>query len=229
MERLDAATSDTDLQKLVEHLRDTYDISNVVYHAINADGQQYAAFTYAPEWGLHYHQNRYESVDPVVRTAFRQFHPLDWKRLDWSNRQAREFYREAVDFGIGNQGYTVPIRGPNGQFAMFTINDNTNDDRWTEFTDEFKRDMLLISHFMHQKTMDLVGPEDVSLASELSPRERDALRMIATGKSRGQVAETLKISEHTLRVYLDTARTKLRALNTLHAVALAYKGGIITV
>ena len=53
--------------------------------------------------------------------------------------------------------------------------------------------------------------------------------MIATGRSRGQVAESLKISEHTLRVYLDTARTKLRALNTIHAVALAYKGGVITV
>ena len=229
LEALEAATCEADLQKLVEHLRDIYDVEHIVYHAINATGQQYAAFTYQPSWGLHYHNNGYENVDPVVRSAFRKFHPFDWKRLDWSNRTARRLFLEASDAGIGNQGFTVPIRGPNGQFAMLTANNNSGDDTWSRFTNDYKRDMLLISHFIHQKTMSIVDPEDDIQIADLSPRERDALRLIAAGRSRGQVADNLKISEHTLRVYLDTARTKLRAMNTIHAVSLAYKGGLITV
>lgn len=229
IERLQSTHTEPDLQKLVENLRDIYDVNHAVYHAINGNGQQFAAFTYDQAWGLHYHKNKYENVDPVVRTAFRQFHPLDWKRLDWSSRQARALFSEAAGSGIGNQGYTVPIRGPNGQFAMFTINATTTDDKWGRFVGEFNRDMLLISHFLHQKTLSLIEPDSPEIKADLSPRERDALRLIASGRSRGQVAEKLSISEHTLRVYLDSARTKLRALNTIHAVSLAYKGGVITV
>lgn len=229
LERLHATETEPDLQKLVESLRDVYDINHVVYHALNASGDQYAAFTYDQDWALHYHKSNYVAVDPVVRTAFRQFHPLNWKRLDWSNKQARALFSEAADAGIGNQGLTIPIRGPNGQFAMFTINDTASDDSWESFSSDYKRDMLLISHFLHQKAMDIVAPEAELNMAQLSPRERDALSLLATGRSRSQVAEKLSISEHTLRVYLDTARTKLRALNMIHAISLAYKNGMITV
>ena len=43
------------------------------------------------------------------------------------------------------------------------------------------------------------------------------------------VAEKLGISEHTLRVYIESARFKLGALNTTHAVARAMIRGMIVV
>jgi DNA-binding CsgD family transcriptional regulator len=43
------------------------------------------------------------------------------------------------------------------------------------------------------------------------------------------VAESLSISEHTLRVYIESARFKLGALNTTHAVARAMSRGLIVV
>jgi DNA-binding CsgD family transcriptional regulator len=49
------------------------------------------------------------------------------------------------------------------------------------------------------------------------------------GQRRAQVADSLKISESTLRVYIDSARHKLGALNVFHAVAIAVKTGIIKV
>lgn len=63
----------------------------------------------------------------------------------------------------------------------------------------------------------------------LSPRELDALTLIGMGNSRAQSAENLSISEHTLRVYLESARFKLGAANTVHAVALAMARGKIIV
>ena len=63
----------------------------------------------------------------------------------------------------------------------------------------------------------------------LSPREVDAMTLLAIGYNRAQVAEELSISEHTLRVYIESARYKLGALNTTHAVARALSRGLIVV
>lgn len=227
MECLEATEKPKDLQGLVEDIRDVYGVENVVYHSINSAGEEFGAFTYKYDWAAHYYSEKYVNVDPVVRGAMRQFHPMDWKRLDWSSRPARNLFHEAASAGVGNQGYTVPIRGPGGSFAMLTMNDTSSDDRWSKFVGENSRDMLLMSHYVHHRASQLLHEEEPEIQKDLSPRERDALSLLARGSSRGQVAELLKISEHTLRVYIDTARTKLGALNTTHAIVLAYKSRLI--
>ena len=223
-------TSDTpdQVQKLVESLRDIYGVTNAIYHAVNLDGAPYAALTYSPEWMDHYQAQKYVQVDPVVRGALQHFHPMDWKRLDWSSKGSRSFLGEATGAGIGNQGLSIPIRGPNGQFALFTVNHECSDREWEVFSKEAKRDMMLISHFLHQQVVKIVMPDGPRQYERLSPRETDTLKYLAVGLTRGQIAEKLQISEHTLRVYIDSARFKLGALNTVHAVATAYSRGLIT-
>lgn len=229
LQRLEAAQTRTDLQTLVEQIRDVYGVENVVYHAIDSVGDQFAALTYDPKWEPRYREQGYVRTDPVVQGALRRFQPLDWKRLDWSDKASREMFAEFFSLGMGNQGYTVPIRGPRGQFAMFSVNDNASDESWAKFTREYARDMLLVSHYLHQTASEIVQPEDWAPTRELSPRERDALALLGSGMARGRVAERLTISEHTLRVYIDTARAKLGALNTAHAIALAQKYGLIII
>ena len=55
----------------------------------------------------------------------------------------------------------------------------------------------------------------------------EALTQLSLGQSRAAVADSLQISENTLRAYIDSARHKLGALNVTHAVALALARGII--
>ena len=55
------------------------------------------------------------------------------------------------------------------------------------------------------------------------------MTLLAIGYSRAQAADTLSISEHTLRVYVESARFKLGALNTTHAVARAISRGLVVV
>jgi DNA-binding CsgD family transcriptional regulator len=57
----------------------------------------------------------------------------------------------------------------------------------------------------------------------------DALTLLALGHSRAQAANALSISEHTLRAYIESARLKLGAANTTHAVARAISRGLIIV
>jgi len=199
----------------------------VVYHAVNLAGSPYAALTYPHEWVDHYQEHELARTDPVVQTAWRRFHPMDWKQLDWSAPAARRLFRDATDAGLGNQGYSLPIRGPDGQFALFTVNQHSSDDLWQKFVAGAARDLLLISHYFHQRVLEVENVAEKAPGKDLSPRERDALRYLASGLGRGQIADRLKISEHTLRVYIDSARFKLGALNTTHAVALAISSGAI--
>ena len=106
---------------------------------------------------------------------------------------------------------------------------NCSDADWSAFTTSHQRDIILIAHYLNQKALEFEKerhPEPVRL---LSPREVDTLTFLAMGYGRGQVAEMLSISEHTLRAYIESARFKLGALNTTHAVARALTEGLIVV
>jgi len=229
IEQLQGVTTLDELNDHVVALRDALDVEHVVYHSVNSTGEQYAALTYSPEWVQHYLEKDYARIDPVVQACYRRFHPIDWKRLDWSGKNARNFMGEAVDNGIGNQGFSVPIRGPSGQFALFTVSGNASDEKWASYTQEHTRDLLLVSHFVNQKALELERGTDQVKAVNLSPRETDALTMLAMGYNRAQAADSLSISEHTLRVYIESARFKLTAMNTTHAVARALSHGLLVI
>ncbi|WP_236638153.1 helix-turn-helix transcriptional regulator [Mangrovicoccus ximenensis] len=215
------------MQNAVFLLRDHYDVDHVVYHSVNQSREPYAALTYGEDWVGRYLEKDYARIDPVVQGCYQKFRPVDWKQLDWSGKAARSFLGEAISAGVGNQGLSVPIRGPNGQFALFTVSAKAADDSWQRFTSDHLSDLLLVSHFMNQKALEFDDAEDRTISRQLSPREVDALSLLANGQSRGQASETLGISEHTLRVYIEAARLKLGAQNTTHAVALALSHGLI--
>lgn len=239
---------------VIDRIRDVFNVDHVVYHAVSlgssvvrrsqtdrigtlAQGaglwlrnpDDLVTFTYSPTWGQRYLEADYKRIDPVVEHATVSFMPFDWKGLAWNTKKRRTLYNEAVEGGLGNQGYTVPIRGPNGQFALFTVNKNCTDEEWQRIIDEFRGEILIVAHFYHQRMLEIERVFiDVSLP-KLSEREKDALTFIAAGNGRADVAHKLDISENTLRVYLDSARHKLGALNLPHAVAIAVQKQIVSI
>ena len=226
---MQGATTLNDLQGHITGLRDILDVEHLVYHSVNSTGQQYAALTYSLDWVDRYLEQDYARVDPVVQGCYRRFHPVDWSRLDWSGKAARDFMGEAQDAGVGHQGFSVPIRGPSGQFALFTVSDGRSNEKWKKYTETHVRDLILAAHFVNQKALEIERGSDEADQARLSPREVDALTMLAMGYNRAQAAESLSISEHTLRVYIESARFKLGAANTTHAVARGLTMGLLVV
>ena len=147
--------------------------------------------------------------------------------LDWSSKAARAFQADALDHGVGRQGLSIPIRGPKGQYALFTISHNAPDEAWAGIIEIARRDLILIAHYFNKKILDIEAEGIADPSPALSPRENETLTFLALGYSRAQVAHTLCISENTLRVYIESARYKLGAANTTHAVSLAVSRGLI--
>ena len=135
-------------------LRAYFDVENMVYHWVDSAGEQYGYGTYRLDWAVRYQEQNYIRIDPVVIGCYQRFHPVDWKRLDWSSKAARAFQADAISHGVGNQGFSVPIRGPNGQFALFTVNHSCDDDAWANWTDAQRRDLILIAHYFNQKALE---------------------------------------------------------------------------
>ena len=229
LERIEQAEGLEGIQTASVELRDELKIDHVAYHWVDAGGDQYGCGTYSQAWQKRYIEQTYWRIDPVILGCYQRFHPVDWKRLDWSSKAARQFMTEAMEYGVGNQGFSVPVRGPNGQFALFTANHTCSDKDWAEFTDLNRRTLILVAHYFNEKALDLEPDRAPEQSRALSPREVDAITLLAMGYSRAQVADTLSISEHTLRVYIESARFKLGALNTTHAVSRALSRGLIIV
>ena len=229
LEELEGADGLNALQSASERLQEYYQIDHVVYHWVDSAGEQYGCGSYSVEWQKRYLEQNYLRVDPVIVGCFQRFHPVDWKRLDWSSKAARMFQKEALSYGVGNQGYSVPVRGPVGQFALFTVNHTCDDEEWAAFTGAHNRDLILIAHYFNRKALEFEPDRNPESAQTLSPREIDSMTLLAMGYSRAQVAQSLSISEHTLRVYVESARFKLGAMNTTHAVARAIARGLIVV
>lgn len=226
---LERAGAPEDLQDVCVSLRDFLGVTHIVYHWVSAAGDQYGCGTYSPDWVERYLEQDYLRIDPVIQGCYQRFHPVDWKRLDWSSKAVRALMKDAQDYGIGNQGFSVPLRGPNGQFALFTVNHSCDDETWTHFCEDHRRDLILVAHYFNQKALEFEPDRTPATPQSLSPREVDALTLLALGYGRAQVADTLSISEHTLRVYIESARFKLGAINTVHAVARAQSLGLIVI
>ena len=229
LESLEQAETLEALQAASEALRDQLGIEHIAYHWVDSAGDQYGCGTYSLAWQERYITQNYQRIDPVVIGCFQRFHPVDWKQLDWSSKAARAFQLESLEYGLGTQGFSVPVRGPNGQFALFTVNHTCDDDVWEAFCELHRHELVLIAHYLNEKALEFEPNRIPEVSQSRSPREVDAMTLLAIGLSRAQVAENLSISEHTLRVYIESARFKLGALNTTHAVARALSRGLIVV
>lgn len=224
---LERASALYELQAAIEALRTSYSVDHMIYHWVNAKGAETGVGTYEPAWVETYRRENYIRVDPVILGCAQAFHPMDWKQLDWSSKAARQFQADAIAHGVGNQGLSIPIRGPNGQYGLFTVSHSADDQAWAEFIETHRRDLILIAHYFNQKAIELEPERVPETTQPLSPRELETLTLLAVGYNRAQIARTLNISEHTLRVYVESARFKLGAMNTTHAVANALTRGLI--
>lgn len=70
-------------------------------------------------------------------------------------------------------------------------------------------------------------PARTTTKSQLTPREIEVLRWVADGKSAREIGEILHVAKRTVDAHVQSGVHKLGAANRTHAVALAFRDGII--
>ena len=202
-----------------------YGLSHVAYLGVNiprlTDRVAYGITTYNPDWVSRYVSENYIRLDPVVKHGMMGLLPLDWATVRGKNRKIDQFFGEAVEFGVGLQGLSFPIRGAHGETALFSVNTNDTRLEWEKRKPSLIRDMQVFAYHFHTSVLESEGVrfDNVSLTA----REMDCLKWASEGKTSWETGEILGIRSTTVEFYIEQARVKLNAMNKVQAVAKAIR------
>lgn len=228
---IDGATNVDELFGVLRGLRDESGLAHLVYHAtfVPAFDKTNALLmpTYDEAWVRWYVARDYFSIDPVLRAGRTGFLPIDWMTVDRSSKEARHFFAEAESYGVGRHGFTLPIRGPAGERALFTITTDATDEHWHRWRSAHLRDFHLLAHYFHDRAMRLGELRPADFMRPLSQRERQCLERLMRGQAPGQVADALNLSVSAVHAYLRGARQKLECATIEQAIVKALRLDII--
>lgn len=224
IEGVSTAESLEELERIFPDVCEALGLSHMVYHSLRtpsiAPRPPALLFTYDRQWVTRYFAERYIEVDPVIGLGRRSFLPVDWSDLPRQDGQVVDFFRDAQRHGVGRHGLTIPIHGPFGERALFTLNSTASARLWERNRDRLRPHLLVLGHLIHERAMRLTSARQGE-SPQLSSRETQCLRHAAAGKLAKAIAFELGIAERSVRVYLTSARHKLNAATIPQAVASA--------
>lgn len=72
-----------------------------------------------------------------------------------------------------------------------------------------------------------LAPETAVALKSLTPREREILELLSKGSSNRDIAESLFLSEHTVRTHIQNLRSKLNVRSKFQAAMVAIQAGVV--
>ncbi|HEX6834480.1 MAG TPA: autoinducer binding domain-containing protein [Rudaea sp.] len=176
------------------------------------------ASTYPQKWLDFYFSHGYLDIDPLLKRIARDPMPVVWN-CDTFDTQPH-FWEEARAHAV-RHGWAASTHGVDRATGMLSLA-RSDDTISSQELDETEPRLLWLAHAAHGV---IAGIEMDKLrahpAQELSAREREVLRWTAVGKTAGEVAAILGISERTINFHVTSALGKLNAVNKTQAVATA--------
>ncbi|WP_425410815.1 LuxR C-terminal-related transcriptional regulator [Hyphococcus sp.] len=156
-----------------------------------------------------------ESIDfdPEIAAMLEKLEPFHWFEPEnsrkISNAQKRVFTTLRDDGFI--DGIAVPVMTRPGELAVFALSKRSAQFSFSKAT---LRKLQIACHVMHLRFEELSSGNG---HSALSARETEVMRLVARGKSNREIAETLRLSSHTIDTLLRRSFSKLGVTNRIEA------------
>lgn len=218
-------------QSYLGELAIKFGLSNITYfflsgRALTGDTEALIT-TYPKAWKDHYFSMKYDEVDPIICSGMKSFLPIDWSQAPKTQKCAKRFFGEAKDFGISDQGVTIPVRAAGGETALVSLNADMAPAEWAQRLKYNISDFSYFSYLLHRELRKRTAPVEEIETTRLTRREREVLQWAALGKTSWETSKILMLSQRTVEFYLSNAMVKLSAATKVQAVSKAIHLGLI--
>lgn len=180
---------------------------------------------YPEAWLSLYRSRGYHRIDPVVQQCLASPLPVSW-RCDSADPEQRGFWEEAQRHGLCH-GWSHACRNVSGCVGMLSLVRRGSEIDRQQLQEQEPR-LVWLLQVLHSRMAACVMAEAGSHeAQALSAREIEVLQWSAEGKSAGDLATILGISERTVNFHVHQAMQKLNAPNKISAVYRAAVKGVL--
>ena len=224
--------SEQDLEETLKTIAAEMGVCHIAYLRLSpdksADASLLAAIvTYSVRWQHRYFEKQYVLIDPVMAKGSKAVLPFDWEELASDDPVIQAFFMDALSYGVGRNGISIPVRNRRGAYAVVSFSSNHSRQEWEEFKISNMVKLQLISVLIDSAASVNLKLITTPAPVKLSKREEQCLIWAARGKTYQDISDILNISFGSVKSYLDTARHKLNCINLTHAVAVAIATGVI--
>jgi DNA-binding CsgD family transcriptional regulator len=184
--------------------------------------------SYPDDWVEYYLSQDYDKIDPVRLEISRQITPFTWKQLqdreDISARQ-RLLFTEAADAHLYD-GLGMPLHGPEGTNAGIGLASSSRGvtcDQQTLWA-IYNLSVQFYANYWRLNEKRSSRSNRITLTS----RENEILCWLATGSTKVEIADKLRISYHTVDYHTRRILYKFKAKSVTAAVHFATAQGYVT-
>lgn len=203
---------------LDEFLRAT-GFAHVAYVAFNlptGPDRRLLSAAFAPTWRKHHVQSGRVDLAPLFSAGLGGIAPLLWDGLERDHPIIRKLLGEALEFDLGANGVSVPLRGRDGEYALFSVCVEN-----PEFPgmsgNAVTRRLMVASAIFHSKVRRACS-QPPAPGDRLTDCELNCLRLRAVRKTDDEIGIALGASSNVARFWLETARARLNAVTVDAAV-----------
>lgn len=224
--------------KEFEKLLDTYGFKYYcIFHQpkpIENAAELIVAANWPQAWVERYVEKKYIVTDPTIKYLLRANRSFSWDQAVEAYKDNPQYRRMKKMMADGKAaglaaGYIFPVFGRTGLLGATTIGG-------PEEIELSPSEMLLLEsgfRATYFRLIEFMGMEQQARIAEgtditITHREIQALNNLAEGRTSPEIAHLLDVSSNTVDWYVTSLQTKLKAKNRNHAVALAFRLGLIT-
>ncbi len=163
----------------------------------------------------------------VLHQLMREIEPVDLEDMPQLGEECMILRNKLRDLFLPQRAVSYPLLSHDGRGALFIIAHTLSSREWHGFRRCYDRDIHLLAGKFHASLVKSSDSAKHETSGKLTPREQEALRWTAAGKSYWETSIILGISERTVRYFMANARNKLDAVSNTQAVAKAVWQGLI--
>lgn len=179
---------------------------------------------YSDDWKQRYEERNYLEIDPTVRHGLTSTLPVVWSNQLFAS--APELWEEARGHGL-HFGWAQASRDRSGAVGMLTLARSMEQLTESELSTNYAK-MAWLTQYAHAGMSKLLVPKHVPESTiVLTSREREVLRWTAEGKTAGEVAQILNMSERTVNFHINNIVVKFGASNKTQAAVKAAVLGML--